>query len=256
MIVQAIDRWIYVIMAAWFILTVLAGFVPDSIGKVMAVRLGFMPPFPAILHIHAVLMGSWLLLLLTQTILMARGKRAYHMQLGVAAVALVPAMVGAGFILVPTMFLRNWAAMQGAPPEVLPGGSVESGHNLISSLVAAQIMAGILFPTFVAWALLVRRTNPGMHKRLMILATVLPIPAAIDRIAWLPSSYPESALSPLLYTVIWIMPMFLWDLFRLKRIHKAYVVWFSIYIPAAIAVYSLWWTPGWIAAVHRMMGVA
>ena len=31
---HAIDRWIFVFMAAWFILIVLTGFIPDSIMKV------------------------------------------------------------------------------------------------------------------------------------------------------------------------------------------------------------------------------
>ena len=59
-----IDRWIYVFTAASFIGIVLAGFVPDSLGKVAAIQAGQRPPFPLILHVHAVLMGSFLLLLL------------------------------------------------------------------------------------------------------------------------------------------------------------------------------------------------
>jgi hypothetical protein len=37
-----------------------------------------------------------------------------------------------------------------------------------------------------------------MHKRLMIPATPVHLPVAIDRIAWRPISYPESPLSPLI----------------------------------------------------------
>src|SRR5687768_2360770 len=110
-IAQVIDRWIYVIMAAWFVVTALIGFIPTSIGKSMAVQQGFLPPFPVVLHMHAVLMGSWLVLLLTQTILMATGRRSFHMQLGIAGAVLAPAMVVTGIFLVPAMFLRNWAVM-------------------------------------------------------------------------------------------------------------------------------------------------
>ena len=38
----------------------------------------------------------------------------------------------------------------------------------------------VLFVTFVSWALLVRRRDSETHKRLLILATLLPLPAAID----------------------------------------------------------------------------
>src|SRR5438094_5053250 len=71
---HAIDRWIYVFTAASFIAIVLAGFIPDSIGKVAAVQAGERPPFPLVLHFHAVLMGSFLLLLLAQTTLAATGR--------------------------------------------------------------------------------------------------------------------------------------------------------------------------------------
>ena len=65
---HAIDRWIFVFMAAWFIAIVLAGFIPDSIEKVAAVQAGQRPPFPLVLHMHAVVMGSFLLMLLAQTV--------------------------------------------------------------------------------------------------------------------------------------------------------------------------------------------
>ena len=252
---QVIDRWIYVIMAALFVVTALIGFVPRSIGKAMAVQAGQLPPFPLVLHVHALLMGSWLVLLLVQTILMARGKRSFHMQLGVAAMLLAPAMVATGFVLVPAMVQYNWALIPVTPSDLLPWG-VERTQKFLSSLVAAQISAGVLFAVFVAWAMLVRRTDAGMHKRLLILATAIPLPAAIDRIAWLPNSYPESPLSPLGWPVVWVLPMFLWDLARLRRVHRAYLAWFAIYIPSAVVVYMLWWSPGWIATAQRLVGVA
>ena len=37
---HSIDRWIFVITAAWFIVIVLAGFVPDSIMKIGMVEAG------------------------------------------------------------------------------------------------------------------------------------------------------------------------------------------------------------------------
>jgi uncharacterized membrane protein (DUF2068 family) len=186
---------------------------------------------------------------------MATGKRQFHMQLGIAGMFLAPAMVVTGFILVPTMFRRNWAAIQNAPPQALPPGGAETAEKFISSLVAAQIASGGMFAIVVGFGLWARRRELGLHKRLMVLATALPLPAAIDRITWLPSSYPESVLSPLLYTVAWIMPMFCWDLVRLKRVHVAYVLWFSIFIPTACVTCYVWWTPGWVSLVQRVMGV-
>src|SRR5688572_32526140 len=84
---HAVDRWIFVFMAAWFIAVVFAGFIPDSLMKIEMVKAGLRPPFPLILHAHAVVMGSFLLVLLTQTWLMATGRREYHMQIGLVGYA-------------------------------------------------------------------------------------------------------------------------------------------------------------------------
>jgi len=241
-------------MAALFLVTALVGFIPSALGKIAAVAAGERPPFPLVLHIHGMLMGAWLLLLLVQTVLMAMRRRALHKQLGVLAILLAPAMVVTGVILVPTMFHQNWAMLAAAPPSV-PPAQIEITRNFISSLVAAQLAVGFLFGLFVTLALLASRKDAGMHKRLMILATVVPLPAAIDRIAWLPSTYPYSAVSPLLYPVLWIMPMLVWDLIRQRTLHRAYVVWFAFYAPTAILVINMWWTPWWIETVQRLMGV-
>src|SRR5688572_21114137 len=118
---HAIDRWIFVFMAAWFIAIVLAGFIPSSLAKVELVRSGLRPPFPLIMHLHAMLMGSFLLLLLAQTWLMATGRNAHHMQLGIASMVLAPAIVIVGFILAPTMYHQMLDALQTAPPEARAG---------------------------------------------------------------------------------------------------------------------------------------
>lgn len=250
-----VDRWIFVFMAALFLVTVLAGFVPDSIGKVMALKAGLRPPFPIVLHIHAVLMGSWIMLLLAQTTLMATGRSSAHKQLGLAAMVLAPAIVIVGSFVIPAMYHYNWALAHSAPPGVLPV-PIEVAERFMSSLVAFQIAAGVLFSVLVFVGLRARRNDPGTHKRLMILATAVPLPAAIDRIAWLPTTYPESALSPLLYTVAWIAPMLTWDIVRHRRLHRAYVIWFALFLPVGCVAANLWWSPWWVGAVERVMGVA
>ena len=55
---HAIDRWIFVFMAAWFIAIVLAGFIPDSLDKIEMVRTGERPPFPLVLHAPAAAAGT------------------------------------------------------------------------------------------------------------------------------------------------------------------------------------------------------
>ncbi len=250
---HAIDRWIFVFMAGWFIAIVLAGFVPDSLMKIEMVRTGQRPPFPLVLHVHAVLMGAFLLLLLAQTWLMATGRRALHMQLGVAGLVGAVAIVIVGFILIPTMYHQLWNAAQTAPNELRE--RLRTPLLIWDNITLLQIRIGILFPLFIAIGLRARGKEAGLHKRMMILATAIPLPAGIDRIPWLPHTMPDSPLSVDLYTLLAISPMFVWDVVRNGRVHRAYWIWIAAYLPCAIAVHALWNTAWWHSMVPRLMGV-
>lgn len=250
---HAIDRWIFVFMAAWFIAIVLAGFIPDSLMKIEAVQAGERPPFPLVLHMHAVLMGSFLLLLLAQSWLMATGRSTQHMRLGVLAMVLAPALVIVGLILAPTMYHMLWDGAQAAPPgkrEQLQGALAVTENILL-----LQLRVGLLFPLFLAIGLKARGRNAGMHKRMMFLATAMALPAGIDRIPWLLHSMPGSPLSPDLYTLAAIAPMFLWDVPRNRSVHPAYLIWLAVKFPFAVAVHGLWDTPVWHQTARQIMGV-
>jgi hypothetical protein len=250
---HAIDRWIFVFMAAWFIAIVLAGFIPDSLMKIELVQTGQRQPFPPVLHMHAVLMGSFLLLLLTQTWLMATGRNAQHMRLGMLAMVLAPALVIVGFVLAPTMYHLLWNGAQAAPPGKRE--ELQGALGVWEDILLLQIRIGILFPLFLAMGLKARGRNAGMHKRMMFLATVMALPAGIDRIPWLPSTMPAAAYSADFYTLLAISPMFLWDVIRNRSVHPAYVIWLAVNIPFAIAVHGLWDTPWWHQTARQIMGV-
>jgi hypothetical protein len=250
---HAIDRWIFVFMAAWFIAMVLTGFIPDSIMKVELVRTGQRPPFPLVMHMHAVLMGSFLLLLLAQTWLMATGRRAYHMQLGLVSFVLAPALVVVGFILAPTMYHQTWDLLQAAPPEARE--KLSQALSFSENIKLVQLYVGLLFPLFLVIGLRARRKDAGLHKRMMILATAMPLPAGIDRIQWIPSTLPESPLSPIVYTMLAVSPMFVWDVIRNRSVHRAYWIWLGLFLPVAAVVNLLWDTPWWHATARWMMGV-
>lgn len=251
---HAVDRWIFVAMAVWLIVVTLTGFIPDSLMKIEMVRMGLRPPFPVVLHMHAVLMGSFLLLLLAQAWLMATGRRAYHMQIGLFGYALAALLVVVGFVLVPTMYHQVWQGAQMAPPEAR-----EKAEGLVlwvENIMLLQIRVGILFPLFLAIAFRARGRNVGMHKRMMFLGTAMAMPAAIDRIQWIPHTLPASPLSADLYTLALVAPMFLWDVARNRAVHPAYVIWLLIGLPFAIAVNGLWGTDWWHATARQIMGVA
>lgn len=249
---HAVDRWIYVFTAASFVVIVLAGFIPSSLAKIAAVQAGERPPFPYVLHLHAVLMGSFLLLLLAQTTLVATGRCDLHRRLGPVAMILAPALVAVGFILVPTTYHGVWNAAQAAPP----GAQAQLQQLLLrlDNIMLLQLRVGILFPLLLVIGLRARGREAGLHKRMMILATAMALPAGIDRIPWLPTTLPGSPLAPDLYTLLAVSPMFVWDVVRNRAVHKAYWIWLGVGLPFAVAVHGLWDSAWWHATAPQLMG--
>lgn len=248
-----IDRWIFVFTAACFIAIVVAGFIPDSFEKLAAIQAGQRPPFPVILHVHAVLMASYLLLLLGQAVLVAMDKRKCHMQLGITAAVLFPALVVAGIVLAPTMYHQVWNAAQSAPPPMRQTfqGFLRSADDIL----LLQLRVGFLFAVLTWIALRARTRDSGLHKRLLLLASTPPVVAAFDRIQWLPNSMPHSPLASDTYVLLAVAPMFIWDLVRNRALHRAYLIFAAFSIPLTSVVYSLWDTPWWHATARQIMGV-
>jgi len=151
------DQWIYVFMAGLFVVTALVGFIPNSIGLLEAVEAGQRPPLPPILHTHAVLMGSWLLLLLAQTTLMATGRSAQHKKLGLVAIVLVPMLVFAMFGVVQS----TWSWIGSIPAGVMEPDALSGIKVIVSNILLVQTRIALLFPGLIAWAVLARRKVDG-----------------------------------------------------------------------------------------------
>ena len=250
---HAVDRWIYVFMAASFTAIVLIGFIPDSLMKIALVEAGKRPPFPLVLHMHAVLMGSFLLLLLAQTTLVATGQNARHVALGRAAFILVPALVLVGLILVPANYHGIWNTAHAGPPEARQ--AMQQFLPRLENIMLLQLRVGLLFPLFLYIGLKARRSDAGLHKRMMILATAIPLGASIDRMKWLPTTLPDSPLATDLYIYLAVLPMFAWDLIRNRSIHRAWLIWIGLNLPAAAIVLGLWDTAWWHQTAPKLMGL-
>lgn len=250
---HAIDRWIFVGMAVWFIAIVLTGFVPDSVMLVAAVKAGAQPPLPPILHVHAVLMASFLLLLLAQSVMMATGRSALHKQVGMAAFVLVPALIVVGILLAPTIYHGVWDGAHHGPPQVR--AALAPVIPQLENILLLQLHAGILFGIFMTMALLARTRDSGFHKRMIFVATAMPLGAAIDRMWWLPNTLPASPIGSDGYILAALAPLFLWDVIRNRRVHRAYLVFAAIYLPVSLLIGQLWDTPLWHATARRIMGV-
>lgn len=251
-----VDRWIYVFMAGLFIVTVLVGFIPDSQRMLADVATGQHPPLPPIMHVHAALMGSWLLLLFTQASLMATGRRGFHMRLGMLGMVLAPAMIVAGVMLMLTRDGQLIDALRHGPPALVAELKKAQVLPFVLNIMFIQIRAALVFGGLVAIALFLRNSDSEVHKRLMFLATAAPLPAATDRMTWLPNLAPGTALTIELWPLVVLAPMILWDLYRQKGIHRAYWIWIAVSIIPAAAMHLFWGTQGWFKIALGILGAS
>jgi hypothetical protein len=122
-----------------------------------------------------------------------------------------------------------------------------------ANLLLVQGRAILYFPLFFVWALLVRRRDPETHKRMMILATLVLLPAAITRMTWLPTTLPASFDAPHAYMFLLLAPALAYDVVRLGRPHAAYLIGLALLLPWLVATHFLWSSPWWLQVAPRLM---
>jgi FtsH-binding integral membrane protein len=204
--VGAYDRLFYGGMAIAMALTVLTGFAPTYYlrffgeGPRATVSGG---PFTSLVHLHGALFTGWMLLFIVQTALVASHRVAVHRRLGVAGGVLAAAM-----ILVGTSTAIATAARGAAPPGVDP-----------LAFLAIPIFDMVLFATFVTTALVMRRDKEA-HKRLMLLAYISIIVAAVAR---LPGVLPMGPLAFFGLGYLFVVVAVIYDFVSRRRVHKAYL---------------------------------
>jgi hypothetical protein len=118
-----------------------------------------------------------------------------------------------------------------------------------------QIRAIVLFPTFLIWALRTRRTDPEMHKRMMLLATLMLLDAAIARMSWLPyNEFPKGYVAVHIYLLLLLVPALLYDLIRRGRIHRAWVWGLALTLPWVVATEFVWGSHWWREFGPKLVG--
>ncbi len=200
------DRLFYSGMAVAMSLTVFAGFAPTYY---LRTYFGATPTVSGsttlspLLHLHGLLFTGWVLLFIVQTALVANHRVGIHRRLGVAGAVLAAAMIVIG---VSTAIAA--AAQAAAPP----------GVDALQFL-AIPLTDMVLFATFVGAALWQRR-NKEAHKRLMLLAYMSIIVAAVAR---LPGVAP---LGPLVFfglALLFLVAGVAYDWASRRRVHAAYL---------------------------------
>jgi hypothetical protein len=85
-----------------------------------------------------------------------------------------------------------------------------------------------------------RKSAPETHKRMLFLATLVLLDAAILRMTWLPTFGIDNIAVTHSYQLLLIVPALAYDVLRTGRIHHAYVAGLSLIILTTIAAGILW----------------
>ncbi|HET8923007.1 MAG TPA: hypothetical protein VFN26_08440 [Candidatus Acidoferrum sp.] len=129
----------------------------------------FRAPLPnLLLHIHGAVFSSWILLLITQTSLVAARRVDVHRRLGLLGFGLACLMVVLGVLAAGDQLARHTAN---------PGtDTIEE----VRAFYAIPLGGILMFATFVTLGFR-NRFHPAVHKRLMLFATMALLSAAFDR---------------------------------------------------------------------------
>jgi hypothetical protein len=212
-------------MAIAFGLTVMAGFARTYYFNSYAV-----PPFELsqLLHWHGAAYTAWMLLLVTQTTLIAAKRTRMHRQLGVAGAVLAVAMIGLGTAVAVSRTASGAIADQGVPPLLF----------LAVPLLGMVVFAGLL------GAALHQRRRSAAHKRLMLLATLELVTAAVSRLPLVEDWGPIGFFG---VTDLFVVAIAVYDLATLKRVHAATLwggLFFVVSQPLRLVIGG---TPAWLA---------
>lgn len=185
------------------------------------------PPLRNLLLFHGIAMTAWVLLFLVQPLLVATNNRRLHMTLGRVGAVLAICMVVLGLRLgiQSTRLIPPQARIWGITPKQFMIGPV--GSIVVFALFVA---AGIYF-----------RRRPQIHRPMMLMATLIAIPAAVARIAPLNALYENTVLRAIFGPYLWTLVFAMLLLLAKWALTRSFDRWLAIATALLAASYlSLW----------------
>ena len=202
----ASDRRFFLSIAVAIALVVFAGFAPTYY-----LRGYYHPePLPGVFAIHGAVYSAWVVLFVVQAALVSARRTDIHRKLGWLGAVLAPLMLVVGFQAAITAARRGFSTA-GLPPPLV--------------FLAVPVFDLVVFATLVGTALWYRR-NPATHKRLMLLAMLAVITAAIAR---LPGVLPLGPPAFFGLTDLFLLAGIAWDKWTRGRVHPAYI-WGGLFL--------------------------
>jgi hypothetical protein len=193
-------------------------------------------PLPTYLQVHGFLFTAWTALFLAQTSLVAARQTRVHRRLGWAMAALAVVMVVMG----------TTAGIWSMRRQVEAGLAQQAQAFLTTPLFSMVAFAG-----FVAAAITFRR-DPQTHKRLMLLATIGILDAAVARLPL--DVLRTSSWAYLPATDILLAAAILYDVVTRRTVHRAYV-WGGVLLVIEQALrIPIGETAAWQALARALIG--
>lgn len=196
-----IDRWFYTVMALLIAATVFTGF-----AATFYLRDAAMPPLKPLLAAHGLIFSSWIVLFIVQAWLVAGNRVEIHKRLGWFGAALALLMVGVGLVAAVDAMRNGRAPIPGLDPRSF---FAVPFFDLV--VFAALITAGVL-----------KRGSADAHRRIMLIATISVIDAAVARI---PLDFIRNGGPPVFFglTDLFIFIGWGYDLATRRKIHPAFL---------------------------------
>lgn len=230
-----IGRWFYVAMGVVTLVAVAVGFgrtyaAPMASGAFKA---------PSIVHVHGTLAFCWVLLFLSQPLLVRLRKQALHRRLGRLG---LPLAVGVGATMVP-------AGVYQATRDAAAG----AGPTGISSLLGV-VTSAILFVALVTCGIVARRDREA-HARWLLLATlVVAWPAWFRWRHWFPSVPRPEIWFALVAPYLWVVVAMLRDRVVRSSVHPVLTFVGSAVIVEQTVEALAFDTPPWRAVAQALYG--
>lgn len=218
------DRLFYTSMAVAMAATVFIGFAPTFFLKAFSDS----PPLSPLLHLHGLAFASWYVIFFTQSVLVSNGRPDLHRRLGLAGFCLAIVMVGLGVAAAVTAIRTNHT-----PPGLDP-----------RSFLVLPFFGITVFALLAGSGYLCRKRRET-HKRLMLLASIAMLDAAIARI---PGVFAVGGpLASFGIQDLFLVACIAYDFASRRRIHPAYLfggLFILAMQPLRIIVSQ---TPWWLA---------
>jgi hypothetical protein len=230
-----VGNWFFTGMAIAAAITVFVGFARTYYLKTVFPT----PSFPLLFHVHGAVFTAWMLPLVFQAWLVATRRTALHRRVGWIGLSLA-------VLVLVTGSLVSFAAARGDGP--IRAAMARGERPAVDvppplEVLAINLRGMLLFGVFAGAGLRFRR-RPDVHKRFMMLATLVLLPSALGRATIQVFGAPKPALV-FGATALFVLAMMIHDRQTRGRMHPV-TLWAGLGLllsfPAVLALGStdLW----------------